>query len=192
MRLKNYKFTKTLRELLDVSGVAEIDMHYRMRCPYDMAHPTPLTYETKVHPPIIGGTHIIAEITCPVCGKTHYRLIRFMSSPTKNLKAKLSYISSDILHRVDKRELEAYIGTPIGTILENYHNAWTKYRAKYQENYTLHYSYKNNFPKDKVYTSFIQLPIDEMSSTARQLLQMNSAYYPIQAFLVSLDMIEEQ
>ena len=192
MRLKNYKFTKTLRELLDSSGVAEIEFSYRLRCPYTLSHVTPITYETKVYPLLIGGTHIIAELTCPVCGKTHYRLIRFMSTPIKYLRTRLLYLSSDIIHRVYKRELEAFMGTSIDTILEDYHNVWTKYRAKFQDNYSLYCSYKTKLPREKVYTYLFQLPISEMSSTARQVLQMNSAYYPIEALWVALDMIEEQ
>ena len=47
-------------------------------------------------------------------------------------------------------------------------------------------------PREKVYEYLIQLPTYDMSSTARQVLQMNSAYYPIEAFRVALDMIEEQ
>ena len=92
---------------------------------------------------------------------------------------------------MDKRELEAFMGTSIDTILEDYHNVWTKYRAKFQDNYSLYCSYKTKLPREKVYTYLFQLPTSEMSSTARQVLQMNSAYYPIEAFLISLDMIEE-
>ena len=47
-------------------------------------------------------------------------------------------------------------------------------------------------PREKVYTYLIQIPPCEMSSTAKQVLQMNSSYYPIEAFRVALDMIEEQ
>ena len=192
MRLKNYKFTKTLRELCDSSGVTEIEFNYRLHCPYTLSHVTPITYETKVYPLLIGGTHIIAELTCPVCGKTHYRLIRFMSTPTKYLRTRLLHLSSDIIHRVDKRELEAFMGTSIDTILEDYRNVWTKYRAEYQKNYSLYCSYKHNLTREKVYEYLTQLPTSDMSSTAKQVFQMNSAYYPIEALWVALDMIEEQ
>ena len=115
------------------------------------------------------------EKTCPVCGKTHYRLIRFMSSPIESLKAKLSYISSDVLRRVDKRELEAYTCTPISTILENYRNLWTRYRAKYQENYTLHYSYKNKFLK----TRFTRLYFKSTLISYLQLLNKYCRWTPV-------------
>ena len=79
----------------------------------------------------------------------------------------------------------------IDTILEDYRNVWTKYRAEYQKNYSLYCSYKHKLPREKVYEYLIQLPTTDMSSTARQVLQMNSAYYPIEALRVALDMIEE-
>ena len=83
------------------------------------------------------------------------------------------------------------MGTSIDTILEDYHNVWTKYRAEYQKNYSLYCSYKHKLPREKVYEYLTQLPTSDMSSTAKQVFQMNSAYYPIEAFLISLDMIEE-
>lgn len=191
MKLKTYKFTKTLRELLDSSGVAEFDIHYNLYCPYGIAHRIPLTYDAKVYPFLINGNEIIVELTCPVCGRTHYRIVRFMASFNPNFQVKLTYLSSDVIDKVHKRELETFMGTSINTVLEDYRNTWTKYRKKYQENYSLYYSYKNKRPKEKAYSYLIQIPFDELSSTARQVLKMNSSYYPIEVLKLSLDMIEE-
>ena len=187
MKLKTYKFDETVKDFRETFPPV---LPRSLNCPYCKIN-IYVDDDTKMFSRMSGDSYLMLELKCPHCGKTHYRLLwlAHFSFPTIE-----SYqcLAAHIMYPIDKRELEVYTGTPVEKILHKYDCLWHNYyRQVFIKNYTLHYSYKKNFPKDKLYTTLTQISSNELSPTAKQVCEMSYADYPIEAFLISLDMIEE-
>ena len=186
MKLKTYKFDEIVQDFNERFSYA---LPRTFRCPYCVRF-IPVNDDTKVFSRMTDDSYLMVELKCPHCGKTHYRLLYVAHFSMPTIEA-YQCLAAHVMYPIDKKELETYAGVPVEKILSQYDYLWNTYRNTFVKNYTLHYSYKKKLPKDKLYTSLMQIPFDELSSTAKQVCEMYYNDYPIEALLVSLDMVEE-
>lgn len=186
MKLKTYKFDETVKDFRETFPPV---LPRSLYCPYCKTN-IYVDGDIKMFSRMSGDSYLMLELKCPHCGKTHYRLLWLAHFSAPTIEA-YQCLAAHVMYPIDKKELETYAGVPVEKILSQYDYLWNTYRNTFVKNYTLHYSYKKKFPKDKLYTSLTQIPFDELSLTAKQVCDMYYNDYPIEAFLISLDMIEE-